>query len=531
MSPSSQIDTSWPALRRLSQREWEDGSAALEVLEQWRRGHGADGAAVYAPAPAGGFVQELWTGRASLPARFSERPSLARFRELPCGLLLVWEGGGPAPTEGSPEDPSEYLLSATVQLSRLGSLLKEQSFRGSFHAVKMEALYDVGLAIASTLNLEQLTEDILMHAVALLDARRGALFLLEGDRYRLKRAIGGSARETVPVDDPVVGRLLASERTPEQDLLPDALYSLAVPIEIDGAPRGLLVVADKESRTGVGPFAGEDRRSLSLFASQAAIALENASLHKQALEKERLEREMELAAEIQRSILPARLPEVSGIELAGWNQPTRQVGGDYYGSFPLAGGGLGLVVADVTGKGMPAALLVSTLHSALKLLLDRGGAGEELLAKLNEHIHESSGSNKFITLILVQLSDDREELGYLNAGHNPGLLLRRDGTLERLEPSGLPLGLLRGTRYRFESRPLCAGDLLCLYSDGITECESQSDEEFGVDRLVAFLRERLKQPLEEIMRELERTVRHFSAGRPQGDDQTVVLVRRVGARP
>ena len=145
-------------------------------------------------------------------------------------------------------------------------------------------------------------------------------------------------------------------------------------------------MGDKESRRGVGPFLASDRRTLSLFANQAALALENARLHLQALEKERLEREMHLAAEIQRQILPKGAPVVPGYELIGWYRPARQVGGDYYDLFRREDGRVGLVLGDVSGKGMPAALMVSTLHSALRLLLDQTGFGPLLLERLNRHI-------------------------------------------------------------------------------------------------------------------------------------------------
>jgi sigma-B regulation protein RsbU (phosphoserine phosphatase) len=263
-----------------------------------------------------------------------------------------------------------------------------------------------------------------------------------------------------------------------------------------------------------------------MFASQAAIALENAQLHRQALEKERLERELELAAEIQRALLPGRMPSPPGLEIVGWSRPTRQVGGDYYGHLALQGGRIGLVVADVTGKGMPAAILVSTLHSAIHLLLERAAPDEETIAKLNQHIAESSGANKFITMLLVEIDPRGDRLGFLNAGHNPGLLLRADGTVERLTASGLPLGLLRSATYTYRQVAHGPGDLLCLYSDGITECVSPADEEFGEDRLIEYLAHHRAAPLSELLSGLEHAVTEFAAGQPQADDQTIVLVRR-----
>jgi sigma-B regulation protein RsbU (phosphoserine phosphatase) len=298
-----------------------------------------------------------------------------------------------------------------------------------------------------------------------------------------------------------------------------------VPIQVENGARGLIAVGDKESRRGVGPFLTSDRRTLSLFANQAALALENARLHLQALEKERLEREMHLAADIQRQILPKELPVVEGFELMGWYRPARQVGGDYYDIFRRDDGRIGLVVGDVSGKGMPAALMVSTLHSGLRLLLDRSGFGPTQLERLNRHIVESSAANKFITMLLAELNPETGVVHYMNAGHNPGILLRQDGTAEELKAGGLPLGLMPMARFQSRAVTMERGDLLCLYSD-ITEAASPDDEEYGMQRLIDLLRRERERPLFELIEEIPRQVGEFSQGLPQGDDQTLVLVRR-----
>jgi phosphoserine phosphatase RsbU/P len=463
-------------------------------------------------------------------AAFGRAEQAKRSVELPGGFRLAFDGD--EPVAPSSDGLLALLLCAAARLHRVHERLKEQEFAENYKVVTLEALYDVGLAVASTLDLEQLCEEILLRAVSLLDARRGAFYLADGRAYTLRGTIGGEALPSVPLDDsPVHGRSPdRGQGAGDLAVLPGASYPLTVAIAYKGATKGLLAVADKESRTGVGPFSDADRRALELFAAQAAIALENANLHRQALEKERLEREMQLAAEIQRGILPATLPCSPNLEIVGWNRPTRQVGGDYYGSVSLDNGALGVVVADVTGKGMPAALLVSTLHSALHLLLDKREPNAQLLSTLNQHIVDSSGSNKFITMILVDVDPLSDALGFLNAGHNPGLVVRTDGSVEELAASGLPLGLLPGARYEYRRVPFTPGDLVCLYSDGITECAAPDDEEFGQERLVQFLVERRTAPLSVIVQELDQAVTRFAAGQPQGDDQTVVLLRRGSPR-
>jgi sigma-B regulation protein RsbU (phosphoserine phosphatase) len=187
---------------------------------------------------------------------------------------------------------------------------------------------------------------------------------------------------------------------------------------------------------------------------------------------------------------------------------------------------VGLVLGDVSGKGIPAALMVSTLHSALRLLLDRNELGPSLLELLNRHIMDSSTPNKFITMVLGELDTRTGVLRYMNAGHNPGLLLRQDGSVEEMGAGGLPLGLLPNARFQAADIFLGPGDLLCLYSDGITECESIDGREFGMGRLIDLLREHRDRPLSEVLAAIQVVTGRFSEGLPQGDDQTVVLVRR-----
>jgi sigma-B regulation protein RsbU (phosphoserine phosphatase) len=354
--------------------------------------------------------------------------------------------------------------------------------------------------------------------VSLLDARRGALYLLEGDEYRLRATIGGSAREAFPfTGDP---------EAEETAALPLAHHLLAVPVEVEDQRRGLLVVGDKESRTGVGPFSGGDRRRLAHLANQAALALEQARLHQEALEKERLEREMELASTIQRGILPKVLPDLPHFDLAGWTRPARHVGGDFYDVIPLASGRLAIVVADVSGKGVPAALLVSTIHSLLRALLDRTSDLGEVCGHLDRHLLEFSAANKYVTLFLLELDSESGAILYVNAGHNAAILVRQDGQVEELSSTSFPIGLIGGGDYSPNQLRLNSGDLICVYSDGVTEAESPEAEEYGTPRLARDLVELRLDPVFEIRTEIERRVGLHAEDNPQGDDQTVVLLRR-----
>lgn len=503
--------------RRLFSLLQQDGAEALflrEALQLTREALGVEALAAFLESDDG-FECSARLGSEDFPTALDRGAIPWPTLRVPGGLLVSNE-----PLDDELPEPLGLLLAVGLRLCRLRADLKRLDFDAKYRGVEREAIYDVGLAIASTLDLAHVSEEILLRAVSLLDARRGALYLLddvaENGRYRLQSTIGGTAREGLALD----------VEAESADLLPKASHILVVPVEVDGERRGVLVVADKESRSGVGPFPDEDRRALSLFANQAALALEQARLHQEELEKERLEREMELAAQIQQGILPRALPAIHGYEVLGWTRPARHVGGDYWDVVPLPDGRFALLVADVSGKGVSAALLVSTLHSALRLLLARGESTSAMLQAVNQHLIVFSASNKFATLLLAALDAESGEIAYVNAGHNPAVLLRADGELERLGACAVPLGLLPGPVYAESTRTLAPGDLLCIYSDGVTEAAARDGEEYGLERLEELLRERRAAPLAEMRAALDRELREFGEGQPQGDDQTVLLLRR-----
>ncbi|MEZ5333590.1 MAG: SpoIIE family protein phosphatase [Thermoanaerobaculia bacterium] len=508
----------WSELAELARQEHGDRALAQRLLEEWRRQRGSEAVALFTAGDTG-YERVLTSGPGAFPATLPK--DTTEGVAFPEGRLLAVPAD-----DGDPDGALLVALAAALEIHRLRGRLKEQRFTHNYRGVELEALYDVGLAIASTLDLDELAEGVLLRAVSLLDARRGALYLRdeEGD-FRLDHTFGGEASEILTAGDARLSALLAAEKDPDTDLLPGTHHLLAVPVEVDGDPRGLLVVGDKESRTGVGPFGERDRRTLGLFANQAAIALENARLHRQALEKERLERELDLAADIQKRLLPTRLPETGRFEVLGWNRPARHVGGDYYDVRRLGDDRLIVVIADVAGKGMPAALLVSTLHSALRLLEDPQGLAPEMIARLNQHVAEASASNKFITLLLAEIDLQEGAVRYVNAGHNAALLVRDDGAVETLGSCGLPLGAFPGSTYRVQETRLGPGDLLCLFSDGLTECESPRGEEFGEARLATLVRDAAHRPLSDLVAEVDRVTGEFCEGGPQADDQTLVFVR------
>lgn len=422
---------------------------------------------------------------------------------------------------------AEAFLTVVMTNHRLLQETREGDFQLKYRLWELESLYDIGLSIAGTLNIEELADEILFRMISLTNARRAALYLREEGHFQLYRSFGDLRPDFL---DDELAEQLVREGVPltfganTDCIFPGCSSFVALPIRGNNDVIGVLAAADRETRDGgVAAFEANDLRLLSLFANQVAIALENARLHRQALEKLAMERELEIAATIQRDILPKTIPTPEGIEIAALARPARQVGGDYHAFFERDGV-LTMLVADVAGKSLPAALLVSALHAAVQLLFEEGRELGDIATELNKHIHRWSAENKFITLVVVSIDRENETIEYVNAGHNPAYLLA-EGKVETIRSHGLPIGILPTTRYGTQHRPFPAGAAVVLYSDGITEAENTDGEEFDNSRLESILRQHLEESAEFLRDRIAAEVDEFTAGTAQKDDQTLVIAR------
>lgn len=421
-------------------------------------------------------------------------------------------------------------VSTLITNQRLLQDAREGDFQLKSRLLELESLYDIGLSIASTLNVDELADEILFRMISLTNARRASLYLKEDGGFKLYRSFGDVRESFLDAD---LTEQLIREGKPltfeggSACIFPDCTAYVAVPIKgTSDSVMGVLAAADRETREGgIGAFEPNELRLLSLFANQVAIALENARLHREALEKQAMERDLELAATIQRDILPKKIPEIEGIEIAALSHPARQVGGDYHAFFEREGV-LTTLVADVAGKSMPAALLVSALHAVIQLLFAEGRELGEIATELNRHIHNWSAENKFATMIMVAIDPEHETIQFVNAGHNPCYLIV-NGRIDLLKSHGLPIGIMSGTRYKTQVRPFPPGSAVVLYSDGISEAEDIAGEEFGNERLEALLQEHIDSSAAMIRDEIASAVENFVGEAPQKDDETLVIVRRA----
>lgn len=367
------------------------------------------------------------------------------------------------------------------------------------------------------------------------------LSMLEGvSGTFVRQAPAGLAYHTgqpVVVDD-----LGADERLVHPSFASKAGFrsALAVPVSHSERKLGALIVHDRLP----GHFRDEDVRLLQLMANQAAIAIEQARLQERALAEQRIRKELELAQEIQSSFLPEQVPELPGWEFGVHYAAAREVGGDFYDFIELHdpagwpgadpgrvledGGLLGLIVADVSDKGVPAALFMSVSRTLAHAATVSGRRPAEAIQRLNGLLLDNNRTHQFVTLFYGVLDPANSKLYSVNAGHNPPLLLRASsGVLSTFEPSGIALGVIESVELVEEETTFGTGDVLLMYTDGLTEVLNVEGEEFGVECVAELLVNNRQLPAQEIVDTIVDAARDFSAGAEAFDDITTVAVKKV----
>jgi serine phosphatase RsbU (regulator of sigma subunit) len=410
----------------------------------------------------------------------------------------------------------ELVLGATRLSLRAWELheeLKRKRFDERFHLWELEAIRSIATGIGGILEADRLAEELISHLVALLGVRSAHLYL--GDDPGSARSAGGFGPPVLDTEQ------LATAW--QQGLYEDEV--IALPLQSDGGTLGVLAAAHKEARAGTEPFASNDVRLLELFAIQVTVAMEYARLTRESLERERLRRELEVAAVIQSHLHPQRFPDLPGYRLAARSTPSRQVAGDTYDVLSIDGDLL-VTVTDVSGKGVGAGMIAAGVHAGVRLLAHDDVRLADLAERINRYLSGATADNRFATFAMVRLSADGGVTA-VNAGHCPILIRRADGTVDQITSGGLPLGILGGATYAAVERRLEPGDLLLLYTDGLTEAENDEEEEFGVERVEAVVAALDEVAAEPACRQLLAAVDAFAGGRPLGDDATLLVVERL----
>lgn len=305
---------------------------------------------------------------------------------------------------------------------------------------------------------------------------------------------------------------------------------LLLSLSIKGRLLGFVSLGPKKSEE---PYTGTDLKLLQSVAIQTGLALENSQLTAviaaDAAQRERLNRELEIAREVQERLFPQTLPPIAGLDYCGACRPAQGVGGDYYDFLALPEGKLGIAIGDVSGKGIAAALLMASLQASLRSQAIICPAElDTLMRNVNRLVYEASASNRYATFFYAQYHPAALRLDYVNAGHNAPILFRGGGAVIRLEDGGTVVGLLRNAPYRQSSVSLRPGDILLLFTDGISEAMTVENEEWGENRLVEAMKECDGLTAAETIQWVLAAADAFAGGAKQHDDMTLVVVKVLG---
>lgn len=414
------------------------------------------------------------------------------------------------------------------------ALLFQETERRS---LEKEVLLEVGKTLAARLELDEVIEVILKSLRQVVDYDAGAIYLVDPATQVLELVAdvgypeGSDEAFSLQMGVGVVGWVA---KTGQPVIVPDVTRDpryvaarietrseLAAPLQVEGRTLGVFnIESDLEDAYHEGHL-----EILATFASHAAVAIERARLTRALLERRHLERELEVAREIQASFLPKKAPQVPGFDLAGTAMPHQEVGGDYFDFIRISETRLGLAIADVSGKSIPAALLMAGFRMALLAEIRNEFAIRAVMRKVNSLLHESTDRDKFVTAVYGVLDFRNRVLIVSNAGHNPPIVARADGTLEYIFDGGVALGVLPDATY--EERPIALrpGDVLIMYTDGVTEAESPTIEHFGQMRLESAILTLRHQGAQAILDGLIEEVLAWCGDRGQSDDLTLMVVK------
>lgn len=399
---------------------------------------------------------------------------------------------------------------------------------------QMRALIRAGRELAGHRPLEELFPLIMDLSVEAVCAGRGVLMTLEGEELQVRAHRGDGFKISNTVRDRVLkekASLLVRDAQLDQALREQMSIveqkvrsMIAVPLQTNDRVIGLIYV---DSPHLIREFSREDLNLLTVMANVAAIRIEHARLNEIEEAERAMAKDMQQAALIQNGLLPSRPPVVAGLDIAGKTTPCRTVGGDYFDFLTFPDGRVGMLVGDVAGKGMPAALLMSSLQARVQVLFEEPDDLARKIGRLNKAICAKCPDNRFITFFMAIADPSSGELVFTNAGHNPPLVVRAAGGFETLKGGGVILGILPMATYQESRVQLEPGDILVLFSDGVTEAVNPQDEDFGDDRLANLVKSLSDRPAAEIVEAIDSAVTEFTQGAPAADDITVVVVRRV----
>jgi serine phosphatase RsbU (regulator of sigma subunit) len=478
---------------------------------------------------------------------------VASFTALAC-LVPAWRATLVSPMVAIRDDQGSIWQSARSFARRVSGLISASSNEASVSEGALLAEF-----VNSSRNAESFRQAIQLALAALREAIRceSALLLEKGSGpvYRCAARVPGECESgcTVPARGLLIGRLRgypyplplspgdfdawsrwAAAEKPEHlaeiECLRATGAALAVPLLAKNEIAGILLLGPPVERAA---YSAEEKRALQNCAAQFALMIENARLTDRVLEQEKLNRDIQLAVEVQKRLFPDKPPATAAVTLAGFSLPARSVGGDYYDFLDLGDRRIGIALADVAGKGVAAALIMSVVQASLRILATEENVSlGTLAARMNRFLHRSTGSNAYATFFYAQIDERTRQLRYVNAGHNPPCLLRcaADRSIEELPAGGTVIGLFPKSKYEEAALDLHPGDVLIAFTDGVPEAQNPKEEEFGEERLKDLLRRSAYLPVGEMASMIASELKDWMDNASQYDDLTFILVK-VNAEP
>jgi len=433
----------------------------------------------------------------------------------------------------------QFLYLLANALSRLCS--QEMQLRQRIQ--ELTALFNISTMLSGTRGLQQILDRITRAVAEALHVKSCSLRLLDDHRDELLiKSVFGLSQEYLTKGPVTVGAntidraalsgqaiyirdMSSDERVvyPHEAQREGIVSSLVVGMLFKDRPIGVLRVYTAQ----VHEFSDVERKLLVSIASQAAVAIENARLQEEAVEKDRLERQVQIAAEVQRRMMPLQPPKAPGLDIAALYVPCFELGGDFYDFIPLGDHSVGITVADVVGKGLPASLLMASVRAAMRAQADNVYDLDEIISRVNKSMSLDMRANEFITLWYGVLDYQNRQLTYCSAGHEPAILVR-GGKMQELATGGMVIGVDPEQKYDKEVVQLQAGDVLWIYTDGVPDAMNYNGDKFGKTRMRECLMTHLDQSAEQICRQMLWETRRFVGLNRRTDDTTMVVIKVVG---
>ncbi|MGB2697342.1 MAG: GAF domain-containing SpoIIE family protein phosphatase [Candidatus Zixiibacteriota bacterium] len=417
--------------------------------------------------------------------------------------------------------------------------LEEENLRLKSAVEELSILNDIAVAISSTMKVEEINKLIVGKCINSIGVEQGAVTLLKEDQSEPLKTfvrVMDKKPDNIPyrLGMSLTGWMLKNQKPLLiNDISSDARFAgislesgkikciLSVPLKVKNKMIGHISLFNKKG----GDFNQEDLRLLSIIAIQSAQTIESARLYEEERKLADLEEDLKVAHQIQQSLLPKKNPSIEGLDIVGHSIPAKDVGGDYYDFIRIDDTHLGIVIADVSGKGTSAALLMSNLQACLRGQALTNHSVKDTVAKVNFTLCNFMEMGKFITLFYGILDTQNKAFTYTNAGHNYPFLLEGNGNVKTLEKGGLVLGTISNSLYEEETVQLKPGDLILLYTDGITEAANEKNEMFEEKKLLELLKDNQGTSAQEISRRIVDDVLSFQGILPQADDITLVLIK------